>query len=374
MIYLDNAATTMKKPQKVLKMMQYAYENCSGAGRGGHTFAMNAADVLLTARERAAKLFGADSPEQIVFTGNATHSLNTAINGMPNRTGNCVISGYEHNSVLRPVMAMHEIECRVASGRLFDPDDMVRQFKHLIDGETSFVVCTHMSNVFGYILPVERIDALCAERGIPLIIDASQSAGSVGIKLNKLKAAVCICAPGHKGLYGPQGTGILVCRNGEELAPLMYGGTGSVSGSFLQPDFMPDRLESGTHNIPGIAGLSEGISYILEKGTDRILRHERELVYLFVEEAKKMNGLKLFLSEAPTLQGGVVSFVSERMSPEKIASVLNEEKIAVRSGLHCSPLAHETVGTRQGAVRVSVSDFTEEKEVLSLLKALRKTL
>ena len=374
MIYLDNAATTMKKPREVFEMVRYAYENCSGAGRGGHTFAMNAADVLFTARERAAKLFGAFSPEQVVFTNNATHSLNIAINGMSKKSGNCVISGYEHNSVLRPIMAMQGLECRVARGKLFDPDDVVRLFKRLIDKDTSFVVCTHMSNVFGYILPIERIDALCAERGIPLIIDASQSAGSIGIKLNKLKAAVCICAPGHKGLYGPQGTGVLICRKGENLKPLISGGTGSASASLSQPDFMPDRLESGTHNVPGIAGLSEGIEYILRTGTENILRHERALISLFATEARKMNGVKVFFCETPCLQGGVISFVSEKMPSEKIAIALNKEKIAVRSGLHCSPIAHETVGTKQGTVRVSVSDFTEEKDIFMLLEALRKAL
>ncbi len=373
MIYLDNAATTFKKPDAVSEAIQLALKNCSSVGRGGYASAMNAAEIVYTARERAAELFGAENAEQVVFTNNATHSLNIAIKGIAPR-GNCVISGYEHNSVVRPITAIPELEYRVARGTLFEPESIIKNFERAIDKNTSLVVCTQMSNVFGYILPIERIDELCAKKGIPLIIDASQSAGCIDIKLKKLKATVCICAPGHKGLYGPQGTGVLICKSGEKLKPLIEGGTGSVSNSFSQPDFMPDRLECGTHNVPGIAGLSEGIKYILEKGTREIFRHERKLIYLLNRELKKTDGIRVFARNDLFLQGGVVSFVSNSLSPEKIAKMLSEKDIAVRSGLHCSPLAHETVGTSSGTVRISVSFFTDEREIFEFVDVLKGIL
>lgn len=369
MIYLDNAATTLKKPKGVLDAYLAAYQTCTSVGRGGYESSMNAAEIVYAAREKAAELFGASAPEQVVFTSNATHALNVAIKGVAKR-GNCVISGYEHNSVVRPINAYDGLECRIASGKLFCPEMIVRSFERLIDKDTVFAVCTHMSNVFGYILPVERIDEICYKKGIPLIIDASQSAGSIPIKLSRLRSCVCICMPGHKGLYGPQGTGILVCREGEKLKTVIEGGTGSVSKDITQPDFMPDRLECGTHNVPGIAGLSAGLSYISERGERSVMRKERRLMQEMIKNLRKMNGIKVFASNDVLQQGGVLSFVSDTMSPELIANSLNDEKIAVRSGFHCSPIAHENVGTTEGTVRVSVSDFTEENEVFFFLDKL----
>ncbi len=373
MIYLDNAATTMKKPESVINSMINAYNTCTSVGRGGYESAMNAADTVFNAREVACELFGASGPEQVVFTSNATHALNLAIKGLA-RCGNCVISGYEHNSVVRPVMSLPDVECRIAEGKLFYPESIIKSFEKLIDKNTSFVVCTHVSNVFGYILPIKRIDELCFKRGVPLIIDASQSAGSIRIKLNELKACQCICMPGHKGLYGPQGTGLLVCKYGEKLNTVIEGGTGSVSKELAQPDFMPDRLECGTHNVPGIAGLTAGISYVKERGEGKILRYERGLITELSQNLKRIDGVSVFASYDSMLQGGVVSFVSDRKSPDRIANELSVAKIAVRSGFHCSPLAHEIAGTRDGTVRVSVSDFTAKNEISELINQLRKIL
>ncbi len=371
MIYLDNAATTLKKPDTVLEAMTDAFKNCASVGRGGYEGAMNAAETVFTAREVACEMFGASGPEQVVFTSNATHALNLAIKGLA-KGGNCVISGYEHNSVVRPIMTIPDLECRIARGRLFHPESIVKSFERLIDKNTSFVVCTHISNVFGYILPIKRIDEICYRKGVPLIIDASQSAGSIRIKLGELKACQCICMPGHKGLYGPQGTGLLICRNGENLKTVIEGGTGSVSKELTQPDFMPDRLECGTHNVPGIAGLAAGISYIKERGEGKILRRERYLISEAVREMRKIDGVFVFASYDGMMQGGVLSFVSDKVSPEKIANELSVAKIAVRSGFHCSPLAHETVGTEGGTVRVSVSDFTAENDMYEFIKQLKK--
>lgn len=373
MIYLDNAATTFKKPQSVLDSVMNAYKESTSVGRGGYESAMKAAETVYGAREKAAELFGASAPEQVVFTSNATHALNLAIKGVL-REGNCVISGYEHNSVVRPIKACRGLECRIATGKLFCPEIIARSFERLIDKNTVFAVCTHMSNVFGYILPIERIDEICYKKGVPLIIDASQSAGSLPIKISRLRACVCICMPGHKGLYGPQGTGLLICREGEKLNTIIEGGTGSVSRDITQPAFMPDRLECGTHNVPGIAGLSAGMSYITERGEGAIMRHERSLMREIARGLRRLEGIKVFSSSDALLQGGVISFVSDKMSAEEIANALSDKKIAVRSGFHCSPLAHESVGTVNGTVRVSVSDFTEEKEIDLFLKTLSDIL
>ncbi len=375
MIYLDNAATTLQKPPAVREAMLKAFDTCANAGRGGYEGALTAEEYVYTARERAANLFGVQNPEEIVFTHNATHALNIAIKGLASR-GNCVISGYEHNSVLRPVFSLKNfgVNYTVARGRLFDREDMIQKFKKAIKRNTKFAVCTHMSNVFGYILPIQEIDELCYKKGIPLIIDASQSAGSISIKMSELRATVCICAPGHKGLYGPQGTGILACRNGEKLKTFIEGGTGSVSAEIRQPEFMPDRFESGTQNIPGIAGLSEGVLYVLEKGTEKILNYERKLIRYIANELIKIPPIKVYAAKDSLLQGGVLSFTADNTSVEEIAFLLSDLDIAVRSGIHCSPLAHETVGTTGGTVRVSVSDFTTEKNVELFVDTIRRII
>lgn len=373
MIYLDNAATTLQKPVAVRNAMLKAFDTCANAGRGGYEGAMAAAEYVYTARERAANLFGMQKPEEIVFTHNATHALNIAIKGLASR-GNCVISGYEHNSVLRPVFSLKNfgVNYTVARGRLFDREDMIQKFKKAIRRNTKFAVCTHMSNVFGYILPIKEIDELCYKKGIPLIIDAAQSAGSVSIKMAELRATVCICAPGHKGLYGPQGTGILACRNGEKLKTFVEGGTGSVSAEIRQPDFMPDRFESGTQNIPGIAGLSEGIFYVLENSAERILDYERKLIRYIANELIKIPQIRVYAAKDSLLQGGVLSFAADNISAEEMALLLSDSDIAVRSGMHCSPLAHETVGTARGTVRVSVSSFTTENDAELFVEAIRR--
>lgn len=375
MIYLDNAATTLQKPVAVRNAMLKAFDTCANAGRGGYEGAMAAAECVYIARERAAKLFGMKKPEEIVFTDNGTHALNIAIKGLASR-GNCVISGYEHNSVLRPVFALKNfgVNYTVARGRLFDIEDMVQKFKKAIKRNTKFVVCTHVSNVFGYILPIKEIDELCYKKGIPLIVDAAQSAGSISLKMSELRATVCICAPGHKGLYGPQGTGILACRNGKKLKTFAEGGTGSLSAEIRQPEFMPDRFESGTQNIPGIAGLSEGLFYVLEKGIEKILDYERKLIRYIANELIKIPQIRVYAAKDSLLQGGVLSFTADNITADEMAFMLSNADIAVRSGIQCSPLAHETVGTAGGTVRVSVSSFTTENDVELFVDTIRKII
>lgn len=376
MIYLDNAATTLQKPESVKKAIISALDLCGNSGRGAYRDSMNAADIVYSARVKTAEMFGVKAAENVIFTHNATHALNIAIKGVAD-AGHCVISGYEHNSVLRPIEKLSSegrISYSVARGELFCPEGMIKAFLKEIKRDTKFCVMTHVSNVFGYILPVYEIDRLCFKKGIKLIIDASQSAGSVPLDMSNLRATVCICAPGHKGLYGPQGTGILLCKDGEKLNTLTEGGTGSLSSERVQPAFLPDRHESGTLNAHGIAGLSAGIDYVASCGIRNILKHERGLIRYAASELSKMKDVRVFYSQDNNLQSSVLSFVSAKKSNERISEMLANEDVAVRSGLHCSPLAHETAQTKNGTVRISVSDFTTEKDMLDFIAIMRKII
>lgn len=375
MIYLDNAATTLIKPPEVKKAVIEAFDICGNAGRGGYEGARKASETVFEARVKAAELFGVEDAEKIVFTQNATHALNIAIKGLA-KPGECVVSGYEHNSVVRPLMSLSSngVKVTVASGRLFDCEGVVREFAKKITPDTKLCVCTHVSNVFGFILPIKEIDYLCFKKGIPLIVDASQSAGVIPVKLCDLRATECICAPGHKGLYGPQGTGILVCKNGENIRTLLEGGTGSNSENMNQPEFLPDRFESGTQNIPGIAGLSEGISYVEKRGVKNIFNHEKKMMNRLIAGFSKIPEIYQFAASDRSLQSGVLSFVVKGVDSEKIAELLDEEKIAVRSGKHCAPIAHRTVGTENGTIRVSASDFTDESDIDALVFSMKKIM
>lgn len=371
MIYLDNAATTLPKPKNVGERMIKALAECGNAGRGGHHAAGKSADILFECREKICRLFGQDNPEQVVFTQNTTHALNLAIKGMLQDGGHCVISGYEHNSVVRPLYAMQKqgVTYTAIQTPLFEPELFLRAFEKAITPKTVCAVCTHISNVFGYVLPVLEVDRICSQYGIPLIIDAAQSAGSYPISKMSFKAAVAICAPGHKGLYGPQGTGFLACREGFRSKSILEGGTGSRSSHLEQPEFLPDQLESGTQNVHGIAGLCAGIDYVLERGETEILKHEQELITYAAEELQKNRRFRVFAGDE---QGGVLAFVDDTVDAETITEYLGVYEIAVRGGLHCAPLAHQTAGTRDGCVRISVSDFNSFDDINRLCERLKK--
>ena len=273
MIYFDSAATTLQKPASVAEAVAEAVTAVTTPGRGDHPPARRAAELMLACRTEAAELFHAADPEQVVFTCNATHGLNIAIKSLVAPGDTVVISGYEHNAVTRPLTAIGGVTVRVVNGRLFDPAQMAEGFARALDGTVKAAVCTHVSNVFGYALPIEEIAALCRRRGIPLIVDASQSAGILPVDVEGWGAAY-VAMPGHKGLYGPQGTGLLLCGSGQRPRPLLEGGTGSLSRQQEMPDFLPDRLEAGTQNVHGVAGLLAGIRFVRELGTERIARQE----------------------------------------------------------------------------------------------------
>jgi len=329
---------------------------------------MAAADVAFACREKAAELFHVDGPERVVFTFNATHGLNIAIKSLARPGSRVVISGYEHNAVTRPLHAIPGLELRVARGPLFDPAASLEAFRRELERGADLAVCTHVSNVFGFILPIQEIADLCRAHRVPLIIDASQSAGVLPVDLETLGAAF-IAMPGHKGLYGPQGTGLLLC--GAEAVPLIEGGTGSESVRQSMPDVLPDRLEAGTHNIAGIAGLLEGLRFLQDRGIGSIAEHEARLIRRMGKGARRIPGVEPFLAEDPSVQTGVMSFRIEGMDPEEVGAQLGERGIAVRAGLHCAPLAHESAGTLEtGTVRASVSVFNVPGEIDRFLRRI----
>lgn len=367
MIYLDSAATTMQKPPAVHRAVTYALRHMASPGRGGHRPAVLAGNTAFACREAAAELFRVPNPENVVFTFNATHGLNLAIKSVVKAGDTVLISGYEHNAVTRPLYGLNGVRIKVATSPLFQPEVLYQRVEEQLTQDVSAVVCNHVSNVFGYVLPVARIAALCREKKVPLILDASQSAGCFPVHMDTLGAAF-IAMPGHKGLYGPQGTGLLLC--GAETRPLLEGGTGSLSAQQDMPEFLPDRLEAGTHNIPGIAGLLEGIRFIQSQGEASILQHEQELTARAANGLERLPGITVYAAKDSSLQAGVLSFRVEGMDCESVGEALAERDIAVRAGLHCAPLAHQTAGTiSTGTIRVSFSVFNSGGEVDRLVRA-----
>lgn len=363
MIYFDAGATTLQKPDAVRRAMYQAVNTLSSPGRGSYPATRRAEETDLRCRMAAAELFHMDDPAQVVFTSCATHGLNIAIRTLVKPGSRVVISGYEHNAVTRPLHAIPNVEIVVADGPLFDTAAMLEQFRQALDRPADAVICTHVSNVFGYALPVEEIAALCRKKGVPFVLDASQSAGMLPVDMKALGASF-IAMPGHKGLYGPQGTGLLLC--GCETEPLLRGGTGSQSILQEMPAELPDRLEAGTHNMPGIAGLLEGLRFVQRQGVARIADYESELGRYAARHLAELPGVEVF---SGPFQTGVVSFRAAGMDCEELGEALVARGIALRAGLHCAPLAHRTAGTLEtGTVRFSPSVFNRRQEVDELVR------
>jgi selenocysteine lyase/cysteine desulfurase len=318
MIYLDNGATTLVKPKGVRRAMARAMDNMSSPGRGGHPYAMAAAETVFKCREKAAGMFNVDDPEHVVFTANATMGLNIAINSLIKKGDKVLVTGYEHNSVMR-ALELRGAEVTVCRSELFEPESAVLAIEQRMTGDVKLVVVNHVSNVFGFILPAERIGRLCRERGIPYIVDASQSAGAVKVNFKELGAEF-VAMPGHKGLYGPQGTGLLLC--GDRAKPLLAGGTGTNSASRSMPDYLPDMLEAGTHNTAGIAGLMAGLDFVERTGAERILSHERELVVTASRGLDRIRNAAVYSSPHGFCQAGVLSFNIRGMDPELVGERL----------------------------------------------------
>ena len=369
MVYLDNAATTLIRPKSVIKAANKAMLNAAGYGRSGHKAAIYAGEIVYKCREMVQKLFNLHSPEQAIFTLNATHALNQAIYSFVPKAKKVAITGYEHNSVVRPLHA-RDIDYYIIESKLFDEKSMLLGVQKALDKGCDLFIINHISNVFGQIAPIEQIDKMLYDANASMIIDASQSAGKRKIDLCELKSVKALCTAGHKGLLGLTGTGILVVCTDEMLNPLMQGGTGSLSNDLNQPYMLPDRLESGTPNIVGIASLSEGINYILSSDYEENLKHEQILLAKAVKELSQINNIEVFSNNRN--QAGVLSFRHKKIPCEKIAESLAEDNICVRAGLHCAPLAHKSAGTLEtGTVRISFGFDTKIKDIDKLCSKLK---
>ena len=344
-------------------------------GRGGYEFSSVTSQAVYESRAACAELFGAE-PENTVFTLNCTHALNTAIKGMGRKGVHYVISDLEHNAVLRPVHA-----CAAHYGGSYsifetsDSDEItLARAERAIRPNTAALVCTAASNVTGRRLPIKQLAQLCHRKGIVFIVDAAQGAGVLPLKLSD--GINIICAAGHKGLYGPMGTGLMITDGSVQLRSLMEGGTGSASESPQQPEFTPDRFESGTINTPGAIALGEGARFVKAKGTDVILQHELELCRHFCEGVRSMSGVVLYTDITEKNTGSyapVVSFNLMGRASAEVSSLLSELGFCLRAGLHCAPLAHRKLGTLgRGTVRFAPSVFTSKQEVEALLKSVKQ--
>lgn len=370
MIYFDSAATTLQKPKSVSKAVANAIDKMASSGRGDSSASLSASEVMLACRETAAKLFGVPEAEQVVFTFNATHGLNIAIKSLVKPGHKVLISGYEHNAVTRPLASIPGIQVLVLNTPLFQPGLFVERLEQELNSGVDVVICNYVSNVFGYILPVKEVSQLCHDWNIPFILDASQAAGNIPINMEALRTNF-IAMPGHKGLYGPQGTGLLLC--GQQGEPLLHGGTGSRSAYQEMPDFLPDRLEAGTHNVSGIAGLLQGLRFIVQKGEKTIFQHEHKLKVAAAKGLSEIPGLEVFHTGKNELQSGVLSFRMEDHDCAEIGEYLSRHQIAVRTGLHCAPLAHQSAGTEKtGTVRISFSAFNHLLQVERFLDVMRR--
>lgn len=365
MIYLDNGATSFHKPAAVARAINRALLTCGNPSRGSHAAAMAAAETVYHGRETAAELFGCRA-EQVVFTSNCTHGLNIAINTLVKPGAKILISGFEHNAVTRP-LHQRKADVRIAGRKLFDWEDTLEDFERGLRAGVDAAIFTHVSNVFGYILPVEQMAQLCRLHGVPFVVDAAQSAGVLPVSLEAWGADF-VAMPGHKGLLGPQGTGILLCGRSPE--PLMAGGTGSESQIQEMPPYLPERAEAGTLNVPGIAGLTAGMDHVRRIGLDTIFRREQWAARECAGRLGKL-GVQVFTGDH---QAGTVSFVST-LDCEEVAERLGADGIAVRAGLHCAPLAHESAGTmKTGTVRVSFGHEADMHQILALEQKIRKII
>ncbi len=378
MVYLDNAATTFPKPPQVAAAMQNALRRYgANPGRSGHSLSLAAAEEVYRCREAAAAFFHAAGPECVAFPLNCTQALNMVLKGRLKPGDHAVVSCLEHNAVMRPLKALEARGVSWTAAQVVpnDHDATLDAFRKALRANTRLVVCTHASNVWGIRLPVERLAALCHEYGIPLAVDAAQSAGVLPIDLAD-SGITYLCAAGHKGLYGPMGTGLLVTAEGGSLSTVLEGGTGTASASLEQPSGMPERLESGTLNVPGIAGLRAGIEFVRQKGTERIFRHELSLLQHLYDRLQALPGVRLYTARPEErYQAPVLSFNVEGRQSEEIGAALDRQGFAVRAGLHCAPVAHAFFGTLEtGAVRVSPSAFSNMNEITRFVLALMKII
>ena len=374
MIYFDNAATTVPKPECVVQAVAQAMCSLGNSGRGAHSGALSASRVIYDTRMALAQLFGAESPERIAFTANATEALNIAIKGVLNPGDHVITTALEHNSVLRPLFELEErgVQLTVlpadAAGNICYED-----FEREIRPNTKAIVTTHGSNLTGNLLDVTRIGAIAAKQGLIYIVDASQTAGVFDIDVQKMHIDI-LCFTGHKGLLGPQGTGGIYVREGVEVCPLLSGGSGVQTYLRHHPPQMPTRLEAGTLNGHGIAGLGAAVKYLQKTGISAIRAKEQELAAAFYRAVREIPGITLYGDFSTENRCAIVSLNVRDYDSGEVSAALSEHYgIATRPGAHCAPLMHRALGTvEQGAVRFSFSWHNTMEEIQIAVSALRE--
>lgn len=374
MIYMDNAATTMRKPQCVIDAVAGAMSSMGNAGRGANDASLSASRLIYDTRERLCRLFGGTSPKQVAFTNNSTESLNLAIRGLLEPGDHVITTMLEHNSVLRPLYEMEKKGVRLTviksdgKGRI-----RISDIEDAICGDTKMIICTNGSNLTGNYVDIGAVGRIAGSRGVLFVVDASQTAGVFPIDVQKMGIDV-LCFTGHKGLLGPQGTGGLYVREGVSIRPLKSGGTGVQTYNKSQPAQMPTALEAGTLNGHGIAGLHAALGYLEEKGIDTIRKREQALMKQFYEGVKDIAGVTVYGDFESEDRCAIVTLnIRDYDSGEVSDALLTDYGISTRPGGHCAPLMHEALGTvEQGAVRFSFSHYNTEEEVEAAIRAVRE--
>ncbi|KYH34110.1 cysteine desulfurase SufS [Clostridium tepidiprofundi DSM 19306] len=379
-VYLDNAATTFPKPDEVsTAVLNYMNNIGSNPGRGSSSSSFQGNRIVFQCREAICSFFNYDKPENVIFTSNITSSLNILIKGAVKKGWHVITSSMDHNAVLRPLNSLKDngqiefdiLQCS-ENGIL-----SVEDFKNTIKENTKLVVLSHASNIIGSIQPLEDIGKICKERGIFFIIDSAQTAGVLNLDFKKLNCSA-LAFTGHKSLLGPQGIGGFIIDDdfNNEISPLIEGGTGSVSSSIFQPNFLPDKFESGTLNTPGIAGLLSGINYINKTGLDTIRAHEESLTQYFINELLNISNITIYGFNDASLRTSTICLNSTKIDNSELGFYLDKYYgISTRTGLHCAPLAHKTIGTYpNGAIRFSFGPFNDAQDVNYTIDSINKIL
>ena len=375
MIYFDNAATTLHKPQEVIDAVIKAMTSMGNAGRGNTSASMEASHIIFDTRENLAKLFNIKDSSRIAFTCNSTEALNIAIKGSLTTGDHVITTMLEHNSVLRP---LYEMENKGVELSIIQADKLGNisydEIQSLIKNNTKSIVCTHGSNLTGNLVDIEKIGKICKEHNLLFIVDASQTAGVFPIDVEKMNIDI-LCFTGHKSLLGPQGTGGIFVKEGIEVTPLKSGGTGILTYSKTQPLIMPTHLEAGTLNGHGIAGLNAGIEFINKIGMKKIREKEENLMWRFYNKVKELPHIKIYGDFSKKERCPIVTLNIDNYDSGDIAEELLNYGVATRAGGHCAPLMHEALGTiKQGAVRFSFGYFNTEEEVDEVIKIIKNII
>lgn len=374
--YFDNAASSWPKPTEVMDAMtKCLLEYGANPGRGSHQMAVKASRALFETRKSLARLFGISNPNDICYTLNTTEALNLAIKGLLKEGDHVITTSVEHNSVRRPLEFLRRTKNIEISYIQTNNQGYVNplNIRDAIRSNTKLVICSHSSNLLGTIVPLGEIAEICKTKKLIFLVDAAQTAGTIPIDVQKMGIDM-LAFPGHKGLLGPQGTGGLYIHPNLDLEPLLQGGTGSQSEAIEQPLVRPDRYESGTQNTVGIVGLNEGVKFVLHQTVEAIHTKEWELTQRLMEGIQGVKGIQILGPNLGENKTGIVSFVMQQIDGSELAFILDQSfQIAVRSGFHCSPLAHQSAGTTEtGAVRASVGFYTTDEEVNHFIQAIKE--